>query len=165
MKFYFQFSFTNWEGGDDAGEGGGLQFLLLVSGVWVEAKERPCQSQKLTLAECDFSKSWRMDGDVQIIPPKYKTRRKQVIPSHGFSVQFRNFIFQIVLFCVRRLCTGDQYQPQDVMNEVSFETRYFSTNSYFSAYSSGICNSTMGMTWMQTCLEGASVKVHLSSVQ
>ena len=55
MKFYFQFSFTNWEGGDDTGEGGGLQFLLLVSGSsYVEAKERPCQSQKLTLAELTF---------------------------------------------------------------------------------------------------------------
>ena len=57
MSLNFALSFTNWEGGDDVGEGGGLQFLLLVSGVWVEAKERPCQSQKLTLAECDFSKS------------------------------------------------------------------------------------------------------------
>ena len=57
MSLNFALSFTNWEGGDDVGEGGGLQFLLLVSGVWVEAKERPCQSQKLTLAECDYSKS------------------------------------------------------------------------------------------------------------
>ena len=56
MSLNFALSFTNWEGGDDAGKGGGLQFLLLVSGE-EEAKERPCQSQKLTLAECDFSKS------------------------------------------------------------------------------------------------------------
>ena len=32
MSLNFALSFTNWEGGDDAGEGGGLQFLLLVSG-------------------------------------------------------------------------------------------------------------------------------------
>ena len=56
MRFNLELSFTNWEGGDDSGEGGGLQFLLLVSGK-VEAKERPFQCQKLTLAECDYSKS------------------------------------------------------------------------------------------------------------
>ena len=55
MRFNFELSHTNWEGGDDAGEGGGLQFLLLVSGSsYVEAKERPCQSQKLTLTELTF---------------------------------------------------------------------------------------------------------------
>ena len=68
----FQWGRLPWISGgdDDAGEeGGGFQFLMLVSAELVEAKERPCQSQKLTLAQCDYSKSWRMDGDVQI-PPK-----------------------------------------------------------------------------------------------
>ena len=57
MRVNFELNHTNWEGGDDAGEGGGLQFLLLVSGG-MEANERPCcQNQKLTLAQCHYSKS------------------------------------------------------------------------------------------------------------
>ena len=40
---------------DAAGEVGGFQFLLLSAGELVQAKERPCQNQKLTLAECHYS--------------------------------------------------------------------------------------------------------------
>ena len=49
---------------DGAGETGGFQFLLLLSaGELVQAKERPCQSQKLTLAECHYSTIMKDDFD------------------------------------------------------------------------------------------------------